>query len=64
MKLDSTRRLLGVEHAQAAYETLYGDRSGKPAPHYLSSVELDALAERMSKLPGSETDRVAILGYN
>ena len=61
MKLDSTRRLMAVERSRTAYETLYG--AGQ-VPHYSSSVELDAFAERMSRQPSPDIDRVAILGYN
>ncbi len=64
MKIDSTRRLMAIERSRAAYETLYGNSAEKQAPRYMSSVELETLAKRMSQSPASETDRVAILGYN
>ncbi len=64
MKIDSTRRLMAVERSRAAYETLYGNGTNERAARYMSAVELKTLAERMSQTPGSDTDRVAILGYN
>ncbi len=60
----STRRLMAVEQIRSAYACLYGDYPSKDSYNVLSAAELEELAERVSGDVRSQTEGVAVLGYN
>ena len=49
---------MAMRQTRVIYERLYGERPSQSAYEFLSTAELESLAERMSRQPRPDTDRV------